>query len=61
MDNDLTRLVYPELLQVPPVAIEGVFKKQRIPPPIGRLGKDTSRLVVQIETKSGIPGSKIIT
>jgi len=43
------------------VAIEGIFKKQQIPPPIGRLGKDTSRLVVQIETKSGIPGSKIIT
>jgi len=42
------------------VAIEGMFKRQRIPL-IGGLGKDTSRLVVQIETKGGIPGSKIIT
>ena len=42
------------------MAIEGMFKRQRIPP-IGGLGKDTSRLVVQIETKGGIPGSKIIT
>jgi len=43
------------------VTIEGIFKRQRIPPLIGRPGKDTSRLVVQIKTKSGIPGSKIIT